>query len=247
MFLVLSNGKLMIHIYLLRILSVDHCYRDASIFSTGFQTAILMFPINLLIISIFRNCKSRHQQYLMPVYLNSLYEHLTGNSCDYEDTKFEEEDPHIVTLQTSPSTEFDSFIDMRQYYRYSFRNNKVSTVSDDCPSQSDIKLSKNLGREQSSGHRHQPLLPWWCVYIGWTLIVLVSFICAFFTILYTFNYGLETSIKWLGSLFLAFASDAFFAQPLKVLVIALLLSMIFKRSTLITIDNNINLRNLFGK
>jgi len=40
-------------------------------------------------------------------------------------------------------------------------------------------------------------LPHWCVYIAWTLVALSMIVSAFFTILYSFEWGREKSTAWL--------------------------------------------------
>jgi polycystin 1L2 len=55
-------------------------------------------------------------------------------------------------------------------------------------------------------------------------------VCGFFTILYSFNYGLEVSMKWLCALIVAVFGDVIVTQPLKVLVIAFVFSFIFKKT-----------------
>ena len=40
-------------------------------------------------------------------------------------------------------------------------------------------------------------LPWWTVYIAWVLMVFVSFVSAFFTLLYGMAYGKDQSNLWL--------------------------------------------------
>ena len=73
------------------------------------------------------------------------------------------------------------------------------------------------------------------------LLFIIVFVSAFFTILYTFNYGLEVSIKWVSTLVMAFTTDLFFGQPLKILAIALAFSLIFKTTLSETRSLNINL------
>lgn len=59
-------------------------------------------------------------------------------------------------------------------------------------------------------------LPWWFVFIGWGLLVAISGISTFFTLLYGFQYGRESSIKWVITLTLSMFQSIFIIQPLKV-------------------------------
>lgn len=59
-------------------------------------------------------------------------------------------------------------------------------------------------------------LPWWCVFLGWFLLLSISGVSTFFTLLYGFEYGREKSIKWVMSLGLSLFQSIFILQPLKV-------------------------------
>jgi len=59
-------------------------------------------------------------------------------------------------------------------------------------------------------------LPYWCVYIGWVLVVLSITVSAFFTILYSFEWGREKSTAWLTAFLLSFAESVILIQPVKV-------------------------------
>lgn len=67
-------------------------------------------------------------------------------------------------------------------------------------------------KKESTGCR----LPWWCVFIGWFLLLSISAISTYFTLLYGFQYGKEKSIKWVMTLGLSLFQSIFILQPLKV-------------------------------
>ncbi|MGH0126740.1 UNVERIFIED_CONTAM: hypothetical protein FKN15_033494 [Acipenser sinensis] len=72
-------------------------------------------------------------------------------------------------------------------------------------------------------------LPWWFVFIGWFMLVSISVISTFFTMLYGFKYGKESSIKWVLSMGLSLFQSIFILQPLKVLGLAIFFALILKR------------------
>ncbi|KAB1274495.1 Polycystic kidney disease protein 1-like 2 [Camelus dromedarius] len=72
-------------------------------------------------------------------------------------------------------------------------------------------------------------LPWWCVLVGWLLVVATSGVAAFFTMLYGLHYGRATSLKWLISMAISFVESVFVTQPLKVLGFAAFFALILKR------------------
>ena len=59
-------------------------------------------------------------------------------------------------------------------------------------------------------------LPWWCVYLGWFLVFLSVAASAFFTILYSFQWGGVKSRAWLIAFFLSFFESVLIIQPFKV-------------------------------
>ncbi|XP_040889158.1 polycystic kidney disease protein 1-like 2 [Toxotes jaculatrix] len=71
-------------------------------------------------------------------------------------------------------------------------------------------------------------LPWWCVFLGWFLLLSISGVSTFFTLLYGFQYGKEKSIKWVMSLGLSLFQSIFILQPLKVIGVAVFFALLLK-------------------
>ncbi|XP_029950415.1 polycystic kidney disease protein 1-like 2 [Salarias fasciatus] len=71
-------------------------------------------------------------------------------------------------------------------------------------------------------------LPWWFVFVGWFLLLSISGVSTFFTLLYGFQYGKEKSIKWVMSLGLSLFQSIFILQPLKVIGIAVVFALLLK-------------------
>ncbi|XP_061924740.1 polycystin-1-like protein 2 [Entelurus aequoreus] len=71
-------------------------------------------------------------------------------------------------------------------------------------------------------------LPWWCVFLGWFLLLSLSGVSTFFTLLYGFYYGRAKSIKWIMSLGLSLFQSIFILQPLKVIGVAVFFALLLK-------------------
>ncbi|XP_067304283.1 polycystin-1-like protein 2 [Pseudorasbora parva] len=71
-------------------------------------------------------------------------------------------------------------------------------------------------------------LPWWFLFIGWTLLFTISGISTFFTLFYGFQYGRESSIQWVVTLTLSLVQSIFIMQPLKVIFVAIFFAMILR-------------------
>ncbi|CAN9507150.1 unnamed protein product [Ophioblennius macclurei] len=71
-------------------------------------------------------------------------------------------------------------------------------------------------------------LPWWFVFVGWFLLLSISAVSAFFTLLYSLQYGKDKSIKWVISLGLSLFESIFILQPLKVIGLAVFFALLLK-------------------
>ncbi|XP_050972082.1 polycystic kidney disease protein 1-like 2 [Labeo rohita] len=78
-------------------------------------------------------------------------------------------------------------------------------------------------------------LPWWFLFIGWVLLFAMSGISTFFTLLYGFQYGRESSIQWVITLTLSLVQSIFILQPLKVIFVAIFFAMILRP---VAVENN---------
>uniref|UniRef100_A0A3P8WV19 Polycystic kidney disease 1 like 2a n=1 Tax=Cynoglossus semilaevis TaxID=244447 RepID=A0A3P8WV19_CYNSE len=72
-------------------------------------------------------------------------------------------------------------------------------------------------------------LPWWFVFIGWTLVIATSSVSGYFTMMYGLTYGKERSISWLISMVVSFFESLFITQPLKVLGFAAFFALVLKK------------------
>ncbi|XP_053368674.1 polycystic kidney disease protein 1-like 2 [Clarias gariepinus] len=78
-------------------------------------------------------------------------------------------------------------------------------------------------------------LPWWFVFIGWGLLLAISGISTFFTLLYGLQYGKDSSTKWVITLTLSMFQSIFIIQPLKVVGLAIFFALILRP---VTVDDD---------
>ncbi|KAM6979585.1 polycystin-1-like protein 2 [Aplochiton taeniatus] len=71
-------------------------------------------------------------------------------------------------------------------------------------------------------------LPWWFAFLGWFLLLSISAISTYFTLIYGFKYGKEKSIQWVISLGLSLFQSIFILQPLKVIGMAIFFALLLK-------------------
>ncbi|XP_061167307.1 polycystin-1-like protein 2 isoform X1 [Saccostrea echinata] len=101
----------------------------------------------------------------------------------------------------------------------------------------DIKVKQNMDKELRKRafngedfftKDHLPL-PHWMAYVAWVVVWLAVITSAFFLILYSMEWGKAKAEEWLSSFFLSFFESLICVDPLKVIIIAVLLAMLFKQ------------------
>lgn len=72
-------------------------------------------------------------------------------------------------------------------------------------------------------------LPHFFIYFGWCLCIFTMLASAVFTVFYSLSWGAEISNQWLVSMTFSFFEDVLLIQPIKVLFIVCLLSIIIRK------------------
>ena len=87
-----------------------------------------------------------------------------------------------------------------------------------------------LASETVAGQNVQKVqLPHCCIHIGWTLSLTASSAAASLTVFYSLMWGADTANLWLTSVLASIIWDVLFTQPLKVLLVASLLSLVRRK------------------
>ena len=99
-----------------------------------------------------------------------------------------------------------------------FRNTKQALSYDAFNSGATKKKSKASG-----------FLPPFFVYIAWYLSLLISLTGATFTVFYSLMWGADVSNQWLTSILVSLVEDVLITQPIKVVALAALLSLLIRK------------------
>jgi len=92
----------------------------------------------------------------------------------------------------------------------------------------DVQAQKSLFEAKKA--KKKPFsLPWWFVYVGWVLLFLSVGVSAAFVTFYGIQFGDEKTKKWITSLFISFVTSIFLTQPVKVFLVAVFISLLFKK------------------
>ena len=161
----------------------------------GISSSLIVFPINLILVQIFRNCRSKPNT-TSPV-KKKFNRKVIARGSGINIMSFTRTDLLESSSETSEtSVKFDSIDVMENgsmYYDSSM--NQSSCVEDDksaTPRKESPKCveSRKLQTKKAS---KKCLLPWWFTYIAWTLVILTSLSAATVTLLYGISFGKKKS------------------------------------------------------
>ena len=90
--------------------------------------------------------------------------------------------------------------------------------------------STDNGNNQDEKKKKTPgCLPHFFVYVGWIICTLAALAASTFTVFYSMMWGKETSNQWLTSIMVSIFQDVIITQPIKVVIIASLLSLVIRK------------------
>ncbi|XP_071110902.1 polycystin-1-like protein 3 [Haliotis cracherodii] len=95
------------------------------------------------------------------------------------------------------------------------------------------------------------LLPWWFIFVGYMVVVVSIGASAFFTFLYSLEWGGATSINWLMSLVFCTTGSTVLIEPIKILILSVAFSTVFRRTVQEDMGNvapvkNVNTRGVMS-
>ena len=109
------------------------------------------------------------------------------------------------------------------------KNNLVSAESND--------VKPDVADERKPG-----MLPWWCIFIPWFLLLSLTVTCAVFTVLYTFSFGADKSLAWLRSFLFTLLGEGLITEPLLVLFVALFFTFVIRRDDMERMHTNVQFK-----
>uniref|UniRef100_A0A3Q2DCI5 Polycystic kidney disease protein 1-like 2 n=1 Tax=Cyprinodon variegatus TaxID=28743 RepID=A0A3Q2DCI5_CYPVA len=194
--------------------------------------SIIMFPINLLIVSIFRNTRPKERSAkadgskqgntvrVSPSQTSSPQteiKHITPdtvikvNRYLYKQLHHVEKELRLIGPSQFPNT---SSYNRAMQQVQGMKSHLESLLDGDQLNRSpspDESISSGPGKKCCQGG-----LPWWFVFVGWILVIATSAVSGYFTMMYGLTYGKDQSINWLISMVVSFFESLFITQPLKV-------------------------------
>ncbi|XP_013391756.1 polycystic kidney disease protein 1-like 2 [Lingula anatina] len=178
----------------------------------GLVSSVLVVPPTLIILEVFKRGKPRNScTSIFPT--ERIDGHQENKSLEKGYEKFYSALRKLITKETQNSPRYkkkDAIIDMLADLQFEMEEEK--------------RALSFKGKRKSKPVR----FPWWAVIFGYVLAFLAVFTSAFFTLLYSLDWGPEKSTDWLLSLIFSLTQSIALTEPLKVLLVAVLMACLLK-------------------
>ncbi|XP_070540748.1 polycystin-1-like protein 2 [Ptychodera flava] len=197
----------------------------------GIMSGLLVAPISFFVVELFRrSIKWRNSGRRSNVTMCQKLRHLFKKSPDKEHQSYQDEGIYISSTVSSEYSVLETATD--KYYRSSQRERhviEVGRVREDRFVNTKAKRQTMVAKEKkekTSVYDKELTLPYPFIYVAWFLVFSVSIVSAFFTILYSIQWGNDKSIAFLKSLSVSLVEDILILQPVKVIGFAVILVLV---------------------
>ena len=94
-----------------------------------------------------------------------------------------------------------------------------------------VSIFRNVKPREIGDEETKPkgCFPHWFLFVGWFICTMATMTSAIFIVFYSMMWGAETSNEWLVSVMVSFFQDVIVMQPIKVLIVASILSVLIKK------------------
>ncbi|KAL3878017.1 hypothetical protein ACJMK2_035653 [Sinanodonta woodiana] len=188
----------------------------------SFISTIIVFPPSFVLITLFRKSRrrenavfQRHQR--MPK--RGKWKNIANGSQVWgkapQKSKFQQLKETV--------TEMFNFKQRAKYGTY-----EEEHLPGEIP-QATIAGDPNAKKKKPKKKKSTKTLPFWCNYVAWGLCFLSITAPAFFTILYSMEWGAEKANQWLTTFLLSFFQSVIVVQPIKVLCLVAFIACVLKK------------------
>ncbi|CAH1793770.1 unnamed protein product [Owenia fusiformis] len=179
--------------------------------SIGVMSNLIVFPVNLAIVMLFR--KSRLRKKRQSRIQNAIQENkkktlAKSGAASVTDIKAN------IGGSKSQLTENDEL-------------DKVEVRPDTATSMRPTTASGTKGTKKKKGPW---MFPWWGIIIGWILVFVSVLGSAVMVLFYGIDFGDIKCKQWISSMIMSMFMSIFLTQPIKVFLIAIFFSLVFKKS-----------------
>lgn len=178
----------------------------------GVVSNLIVFPVNLLVVTLFRKSRrrkkrtSRLQEAIQKnQQIANKKSKLSLRSLSIWEANADDKPLKEVQPSTPPSQD---------------------TTRTCSPSSSSAPIIKQEKKKKPFS------LPWWMRIVSWIILWLSVLTAAAIVTAYGITFGDDKSKKWITSMLISFVASIFFTQPIKVILVAVLVSLLFKKSNI---------------
>ncbi|XP_038068153.1 uncharacterized protein LOC119737688 [Patiria miniata] len=190
--------------------------------SIGIQSSLIVFPITLLVVQIFRKVRPRQRQKSHRRIIKEQQEELKKK---YRVGKEDAISQSHVTIENS-SPNVDDTISTRS--KANLLDNQTDNAPTDDPTVLIKTTASNPAQKTSRKKKQKFSFPWWVVIIGWCICLTSIATASIFTVFYGIQFGDQTTKEWLTSLVVTFITGILCTQPIKILLVAVFVALIIK-------------------
>ena len=97
------------------------------------------------------------------------------------------------------------------------------------PKKSKISAVDNEHKTQGKPQAPKGKLPHWFIFIAYAICYLASAASIFFTLLYSIQWGKETSTEWVIAMVTSFFQSMLLLQPIKIVLVAVVFALLIKK------------------
>ncbi|KAK0049118.1 polycystin-1 isoform X2, partial [Biomphalaria pfeifferi] len=164
----------------------------------GFISNIIVFPVNFLIVFLFRKAKPRN--------MNPSNKLLSGGLRP-STAKLSQVHPHVDSSSSTLSLSTTaSYPDGRSDFEQLVKKSNQGSLS-----QSDLRAASLVGIKKKKSCQ----LAWWFKIVAWVLVILCTLMSAALVTFYGISFQDDTCKKWITSLIVSFFTSIFITQPIK--------------------------------
>ncbi|XP_078670967.1 uncharacterized protein LOC144911067 isoform X2 [Branchiostoma floridae x Branchiostoma belcheri] len=208
----------------------------------GIQSALMVIPVNLLIVQIFRNCAARPPKKNKVDMRKVPRRDPEGRASsrmsfgkhdpvlDQKSSAYEVPSGGEGTSTSQVSEKVGQQAKEQDFpHQTAVLVEEVDDVEDESYDATVMQSDQSKKMADMAKKKKKRLLPWWCVFFAWFLVLSTCSLSAFFTMLYGFEYGREKAEAWVLTFLTSFFFDLAISQPLKILLIGFIFALIIKK------------------
>ena len=195
----------------------------------GIMSSLVVVPANLFIVGIFRGVEPKpSKEELKERRKRQCWWFMELFFCFFNFNKKNNDFIEILHKNPEKADEFHDFSQSTSQTNlaFSMQNEEFTDVDLGLGEDNiDFRISKQerkeeLEKRQKKKKKKKPkkALPYWYLYVGWVVCFLTCFVCAFFVVLYGFQFGKDKSAQWISSMLISFFQDVLISQPIKVII-----------------------------